>query len=90
MNTKKLRRKLSLLLAKENGESIAVLYKDVKVPYKSRYISYNNIKKLMVYSILIIDHEKWIEKLSNISSTSVELFEYYGFDVSNNNRWKIG
>lgn len=89
MNTQKFRKQLSSLLAKENGRSIAVCYKDIKTPYKSKYISYNNIQKLMVYSIVIIDYNKWIDELSKIHHTPIKIFEYYGFNVSNDYNWII-
>ena len=87
-----IRKLLSKLLAQENGNSIAVLYCDVKVPYKNKYICYNNIKHLKVYSILILDYSEWITKLQNtLNNNSIEkcikIFDYYKFKPHNSVSW---
>lgn len=91
------RTKISSLLAKENGKSIAVVYHDIRLPYKYKYIPYNNIKHLKVYSIIILDYEKWKEALLQTMYSKkkdkfdkcVQFFRYYGFDLDNIDRWCI-
>jgi hypothetical protein len=91
------RMKISSLLARENGKSIAVVYHDVRLPYKYKYIPYNNMKHLKVYSIIILDYEEWkgallhsmYSKKKDRFDKCVEFFRYYGFDLDNIDRWSI-
>lgn len=86
------RKKISTLLGKENGNSIVVLYYDVNLPYKYKYLSYNNLKKLKVYSILILDYPSWINKLQTTMNEKnlakcFKFFEYYGLKPHNSVSW---
>ena len=102
VSTTKTRVKISSLLARENGNSIAVVYQDVKTPRKSKYIPYNNMKHLMVYSIIILDFDKWKSLLMDTMSSKknekfdrcIQFFRYYDFvpDVEhewNSNKWIV-
>lgn len=88
------RKIVSALLAKENGNSIAVLYHDVKTPHKSKYICYNNLKKLKVYAIVILDYNVWKKAILKTIGKSrknfdkcIQLFRYYGFKPSIDHKW---
>lgn len=85
---------MSALLAKENGNSIAVLYHNVQNPYKAKYLSYNNIPSLKVYAIVILDFQIWkIQILETIGKyrkdfdNCLQLFRYYGFQPSIEHNW---
>ena len=86
-----IRKNISNLLAKENGKSIAVVYCDCKTPRKARYIPYNNIKHLMVYSIIILDFDTWkdamMDILNNDMDQCIKFFKYYGFTPEKENVW---
>lgn len=90
----KMKKKISELLAKENGSSIAVLYHDVEQSFKKKYLPYNNIKHLKVYSILILDYNKWTnEILKTIGNNKKELttclqfFKHYNFEPIDKDEW---
>ena len=88
VKVQKIRNRISKLLGEENGISIAAVYTDVQIPYKRKYISYNNLKNRLVYSIIIIDNDRWIAKLSKLSKNYNEIFSYYGFVITDD-RWML-